>query len=645
MVDVGTSAAAPVARSGTAHAPAAGATIRPAASLLAEVLDRQDGKVRRLLVRTSLLQRVNGQLADLLTGDSGSERVLQDLEAAGAFVVAVDARRSWFRYPRLLADLLRLELRRSESAVTITELHGAAAGWFAEHGSAVEAIRHAQAAQDWGLAARLLVHHGPGLHRRSLEAAERYLELAARRTASAPAGRRGTLRALLGVVRLLVARQRENLPAVAEEARQLHVAAADPDTAQRGLGADLRALALVNLGITEVWAGRFGPGQWHLEQGIALARRIGLPFLEFTGLAHQAPLESFWSVARAAERSMQAIELARGHGWTNDPAASIAYLARADALVWQGRLDEAEPWVRQAERTVRLEAEPAAGLALYYVRGRLALVRGHDQEALAAFEGAERLGAFLAVPHLLLPRARAELLHVLVRIGDTERADRALAGLRDQERERGEIRTATAALRLAQGSPDAAAAVLVPVLDGSAPVSLPTWLVRALLLKAMTCDALGDPAAAGRALERALDLAEPDRALSAFVLQPAAGLLQRHARNCAKHSDLIAEIVRLLPGGDAAPGSRRQTAPPQARRAPREAAPRATEQISRGESRVLRYLPTNLSAPEIAGELSVSVNTVRTHMRHLFVKLGVHSRTEAVVRARSLGLIASLHPA
>ncbi len=613
--------------------------------LLAEVLDRQDEKVRRLLLRTSLLERVNGQLADLLTGDSGGERVLQDLEAGGAFVVAVDARRSWFRYPRLLADLLRLELRRNESPVTITGLHRAAAGWFAEHGFAVDAIRHAQAAQDWGLAARLLVHHGPGLRLHGPDATARALLAGFPAEArAADAGRRGKLRVLLGVIRLLVARQRENLPAVAEEARQLHAAAGAPDTAQLGLGEDLRALALVNLGITEAWSGRFSEGQWHLEQGIALARRIGLPFLEFTGLAYQAPLESFWSVARAAERSMQAIELARGHGWTGDPAASVAYLARADALVWQGRLDEAEPWVRQAERTVRLDAEPAAGLALYYVRGRLALARGHDQEALAAFEATERLAAFLAVPHLLVPRARAELLHVLARIGDTERAERTLAGMSDQERERGEIRIATAAVRLAQGCPHAVAAVLGPVLDGSSPVSTATWLVQALLLRAVACDALGDPAAAGRALERALDLAEPDRALSAFALQPAAGLLQRHARNCARHADLIAEIARLLPGGEAEPGSRRELAPPQARQAPAAAAPRATEQISRGENRVLRYLPTNLSAPEIAGELSVSVNTVRTHMRHLFVKLGVHSRTEAVVRARSLGLLASPRP-
>jgi LuxR family transcriptional regulator, maltose regulon positive regulatory protein len=119
--------------------------------LLAEVLDRQTEQVRRLLLRTSILDRVNGELADLLTGDSGGERVLQDLEAANAFVVALDAARSWFRYHHLFADLLQLELRRTAPG-EVTGLHQAAAGWLAGHGFAVEAIRHAQAAGDRTLA-------------------------------------------------------------------------------------------------------------------------------------------------------------------------------------------------------------------------------------------------------------------------------------------------------------------------------------------------------------------------------------------------------------------------------------------------------------------------------------------------------------
>src|SRR5262249_30962359 len=112
--------------------------------LLAEVLDRQPGPVRRLLVRTSVLERGHRELAGLLTGGSGGERVLQDLEAANAFVVALDTGRSWFRYHHLFADLLRLELRTEPDQVAA--LHRAAAGWLAGHGYPVEAVRHAQAA-------------------------------------------------------------------------------------------------------------------------------------------------------------------------------------------------------------------------------------------------------------------------------------------------------------------------------------------------------------------------------------------------------------------------------------------------------------------------------------------------------------------
>ena len=144
-----------------------------------------------------------------------------------------------------------------------------------------------------------------------------------------------------------------------------------------------------------------------------------------------------------------------------------------------------------------------------------------------------------------------------------------------------------------------------------------TWLVQAFLLEAIARDALGDPAAAGRALERALDLAEPDGALLWFLLHPAPGLLERHAR----HAHRARRPDRRDPqpaGRDASP-----------RRRPAEPRP-PLEPLSDSEIRVLRYLPTNLSAPEIASELYVSTNTVRTHMRHLYAKLGAHRRAEAV---------------
>jgi LuxR family transcriptional regulator, maltose regulon positive regulatory protein len=292
--------------------------------LLAEVLDRQPGKVRRLLLRTSILERVNGDLAHLLTGDDGGERVLQDLEQAGAFVVSLDAERSWFRYHQMFADLLQLELRRTAPG-EVTGLHAAASGWFARHGYPAEAIRHAQAARDWGLAARLLADHWPGLHldgqdatihellaefpaallptdaelaviaaadelaRGSLEAADRYLALAGHASASAPEARRGQLGLLLEVVRLLLARQRGDLPTATEEVSRLQAIAEAEDATQPGLIEDLRALALISLGSTEFWAFAWDDAARHLESGVALARRIGRPYLEFTGLAYRTP--------------------------------------------------------------------------------------------------------------------------------------------------------------------------------------------------------------------------------------------------------------------------------------------------------------------------------------------------------------------
>ena len=123
--------------------------------LTAEMLDRQPPQVRRLLLRTSVLDRVNGELADLLTGATGSERILLDLEDANAFVVSLDPGRTWFRYHYMFRDLLRLELRRTHPE-DIADLHRLAARWHGDHAEAAEAIRHLQAAGDWTEAAGLL---------------------------------------------------------------------------------------------------------------------------------------------------------------------------------------------------------------------------------------------------------------------------------------------------------------------------------------------------------------------------------------------------------------------------------------------------------------------------------------------------------
>jgi LuxR family transcriptional regulator, maltose regulon positive regulatory protein len=629
--------------------------------LLAEVLDRQPDDVRRLLLQTSILERMNGELADLLTGGSGGERILQQLEQANTFVVALDARRSWFRYHQLFSDLLQLELRGSAPA-ELPVLHAAAAGWFADHGYPVEAVRHAQLAEDWALAARVLSAQWVGLGlnglgatayellarfpagviagdaelaarragvevgRGSLEEAERYLVLATEKLASVPPDRRGRAQVVLTVVRMRLARRRADLPAVAEEAQRLlePVGAADP--ARLGLSEDLQALALINLGSAELWTARFDEADRHLEQGVALAHRIGRPFLEVTGLSSWAQLASWRSFTLGAQRGRQAIELAGRHGWAEEPVVGVAYLALGFALIAQGRLEEGERALEQAERTLRAEVEPAAGMRLRYARGLLDLVTGRPEAALTSLEAAERLAGLLVTEHTLGGRLRAHTLQTLVRLGQTQRAEQALAGMDEAERDSGPMRNAMAVLRLAQDDPNAATAALAPVLDGSVPlVYASLWVVQAWLLEAIARDALGDAAAARRALERALDLATPEGLLFPFLLDPAPGLLDRHRRLGTAHTALISEILTALGGSEPHRGS-----PP----------PRLLEPLSQSEIRVLRYLPTKLSAPEIADQLYLSVNTVKTHMRHVYDKLGVHRRHEAVEQARALGLLA-----
>ena len=210
--------------------------------LFAEVVEREPEPVRQLLLRTSILERVNGDLADRLAEATGSERILLDLEDSGAFVVALDPERSWFRYHHLFADLLRLELRRV-APETIPGLHLAAAAWYSEHSLQVDAVRHAEAAADWRLAAELIGRYGfsmaldgsfarvralleplpadafanPELAallayaeviRPSLDGAESYLSIAERHASEVPEDRRRAFEGLVATVHLTLARWR-----------------------------------------------------------------------------------------------------------------------------------------------------------------------------------------------------------------------------------------------------------------------------------------------------------------------------------------------------------------------------------------------------------------------------------------------------
>jgi LuxR family transcriptional regulator, maltose regulon positive regulatory protein len=211
---------------------------------------------------------------------------------------------------------------------------------------------------------------------------------------------------------------------------------------------------------------------------------------------------------------------------------------------------------------------------LHSTRALLEFVRGRHEDAMTAERAAEGVQRGFATRHIVAIEVRALKVEMLVRVGETGLVRRALDAMDDEVRAAGEMRVVLATLRLAQDDPQGAGAALEPIFADASPLENPRWEIQALLLKASAEDALGDGGASSRALDRALELAEPLR-----------------------------------------------------------------EALSETELRVLRYLPTNLRGPEIASELFVSLNTIRAHLRSIYAKLGVHSRADAVNRARELGLL------
>jgi LuxR family maltose regulon positive regulatory protein len=626
--------------------------------LLEEVLARQPPEVSRLLLRTSILERVSSSLADRLTGGSDAERILAELEAAGGFVVALDPQRSWYRYHHLFSDLLALELRRT-APDELPALHAVAAEWLAEHDSPIEAIRHAQAAQLWRFAADLLSDHWLSLAlagrpaaarellagfppaivaadaelaavsavteltRGGLAEASRWAKVADDEAQAVPADRRARLDITLAMTRLILARQRNDLPSVVEQAQRL-LEPATSDAPGRCAGEELRALALNELGAAEIWTGHFDDAERHLEEALELATRDRRPLIELLVLSHIAVLQGFRGSPLSDQRAREAIELARANGWAEEPLAAVAYVMLGATTLWRGELHEAERWFDRAGQTRRSEFEPAVGLVVHASRGLIDFVHGRHEESLAAFRAAERLEALLVTPHRLATTMRAHHLVALAGLGETERVRRALAALPPDMVKTPQMRVATAALRLAEDDLEGVTDALEPVIAAD-DVTDTRWWIQALLLEAIAHDGLRDAGGASRALERALDLAEPTGLKLPFLFFPAARLLERHRRAGTAHASLVADILTLLAG-----------------RAPTAASTAAQgldDPLSDSELRVLRYLPTNLPAPEIASELFVSVNTIRTHMRHVYAKLGVHRRAEAVQRARDLGLL------
>ena len=490
--------------------------------LMAEVLERQPPEVRELLLRTAILDRVTGRLADAMTGRSGSERILLDLEQANAFVTSLDVDRTWFRYHHLFADFLRLELRRTDPA-SIDALHGVAARWYEEHGHPAEAIRHAQAAADWTYATRLLadsyislildgrletvggllatfppeaaaedaelaiVLAGARLFAGRPDETEAYIEVAQRFAETVPPERRRRFDLRVASTKLWLARRSVDLASALEAKREVEAALAAQSASDIARVADHRAAAVMNVGITELWSLRTNEARRHLEEALSLAQQAERPYLEISCLAHLgiAGPDAGGSVLDGVHYAEQAIARAEALGWGEEAIITPALAISGVALMWLGRFDEAERRLDRADRGLRPEEDPMTTLIVRWATGLLRLIQGRLEEALAGLAEAQRLSSLLG-KEVRTIEPRGVMLQTQVRMGRAAEASAALAELDEDERDRALIRIAAAEIHLAQDDPEAALEVLAPVIEGSRRAAHSTTsLIDALLFVAL----------------------------------------------------------------------------------------------------------------------------------------------------------------
>ena len=470
-----------------------------------------------------------------------------------------------------------------------------------------------------------LVRAGSDLVQGHLHEAAAYLAVAETYAETAPPERQRRLQVAIASMKLSLARRRGHLAGVLEQVRFL----ASPVTGQSdediALGSDLRAVALMNLGAVEAWSLGLPDAERHLQEGAVLARQIGRPYLEVACLAQLGFASKIHPFATTQQRCREAIALADRYGWGTEPVIAPTLITLAGTMIWTGEFDEGERWLRRTARALQTDTGPDIRLLLHQVAGILHAGRGRHLEALEEFSVTEQLRSQQLGPGVLASQVTSWLLATQARTGKPGEARAVLAALDDERAGSGEICNARAVICLAEGDPVGALGAVQHVLEGTAPVIGYITVVEAHLLAGLAHRELGDQRAANQAAERALALAEPDRLVLPFAMTGSRELLEALPRHGTAHAALLADILDVLHGSSMA-----ENQPP----------PLDVEELSPSELRVLRYLPTNLSRPEIADELSVSLNTVNTHLRRIYAKLQVRDRSSAVQRARELRLLA-----
>jgi LuxR family transcriptional regulator, maltose regulon positive regulatory protein len=620
--------------------------------LTSEVLSAHDDETLGFLLRTSIVDRLNGELAEALAGVADGSHTIHELSRVEGLVDALDSRGTWVRYHPLFAEVLRAELKH-RLPDELPALHSAASLWYAAHGDPLEGARHAVAAPDWQLAADLVGEHwlacvvgGSGAALRELaeqipadivdgdaelalamaglrleageiEAADELLVTAYELAEWLPAERRRRFAVTCTTTALYRARLDGDVEEALSAARL-----ALREHWDGSIAVEVRALALANVGIAEFWAGDSDEALERLQAAAGLALEFGADFILFVAESYLAAVDARQGrLDDARSRARTAIELAERRGWADVSHIVIAYTALAAVHVWWNELDEAERLAGLAHEALGRSREPLLAPVVAQIRAHITAARGDPVRALEILRGGDpgrNLPQWLRVSAGLI---EAELW---LSLGEPARARKALGAIGTAELSDQEV--GVARLELALGEPEAALRAVGHFLADERDTVLPVSRTEAWAIAAIARDELHDEPGALRAIERALDLAEPRGYASSIIRHgpPVRSLLRRRIAQGTAHRAFAGDLLSAL---DEQPGSGRPNGDP------------LLEPLSDRELTVLRFLPTLMSNAEIASEMFVSVNTVKTHLKHIYRKLGVSERRDAVRRGRELHLL------
>ena len=639
-----------------------------------EVLARQDASVQQFLLHTCILERLSGPLCDALTAQEGSQAMLEALERANLFVVALDDERGWYRYHHLFADMLRSHLQQAEPTL-IPKLHRRASAWYEQHALSIEAVQHALAIPDVELAARLIepialpvafkghiytvlgwlntlpealvctrprlcVYHAVLLmFTNQIEAAKARVQEAERSLQEEmEASHAKTIMGWVLNIRGDIVLNHGDIPQAVSLAQQALVFLPEAEVILRAgaLATTIRAY-LMSGDVTLATERK-------VEAAVAFIRPSGNPFSIVSSTCLLARLYVLQGRLRQAGATYEQVAqlVPRPEVLQTLFTSIFYYFGLGDLLREWNELDAAERHLLQGMALVKesLTIEPFVVVLGYTAMARLEQARGNTREAFTTLDALARLAEQRHFPPRVLPqggavRAQLELAqgNVVAAIHWADGSDLSVDDDDLSYPREGEY-LALARVRIAQGREDPAAPLLQDVLrllerlQRSAEAKARQGSVlEILVLRALALATQGDRTSALSTLQQALVLAEPEGYIRLFVDEgvPMLVLLrQAQARGVAPEyvAALLAAFGALHLPDAALPTSSALLEP-----------------LTEREREVLQLLAAGASNGEIARRLVLSVGTVKKHVSNICGKLDVHSRTQAIARARILHLL------